>query len=69
MNWALLAPFVVQHGIEAGMKLLEWATSGKEATAEDFDELRATVNKSKEEYLAESRRRLGIEPQPPPPQG
>lgn len=60
MNWAALAPFVVQYGMEAGIQIFQWWSAGKVVEPADWDQLRALVNKSKEEYLAESRKRLGI---------
>ena len=63
MTWAALAPFIVQYGIEAGFKLWELSQSDAEITAEDWDALRSVVNKTKAEYLAESRERLGLPPE------
>ena len=64
MTWAALAPFIVQYGIDAGFKLWELIQSGdREITAEDWASLRSVVNKSKADYLAESRERLGLPPE------
>ena len=63
MTWAALAPFIIQYGIEAGFKLWSLIQSGEDITSADWEELRGVVNKTKAEYLAESRERLGLPPE------
>ncbi|MFB1500817.1 hypothetical protein [Thiocapsa sp. N5-Cardenillas] len=61
MNWTTLAPFVAQHGIEAGLNLYLLWREKREVTEADFETLRVLVNKTKEQYLEEARQRAGIE--------
>jgi hypothetical protein len=62
MTWAMLAPYIVQYGIEAALELMRKVESGEKVTVADLESYRVIVNKSKEDYLRESRERLGLPP-------
>ena len=60
MDWPTIALLIARYGVPVAMQMFEIFKRNEEPTDQDWADLLKLVDKSKDEYLEEAKKRLGL---------
>jgi len=60
MTWTVLIPLIARYGVPLVFQMVEVFKRNTEPTQQDWVDLVKLVDKSKDEYIAEAKAKLGI---------